>query len=155
MRDLTANLQYFFLRGQKIQTPDLGRFYKRNGYKGKIQSDDLCAWIEINEEITAAARIRPLNDETTIRQLRGLWVHKSHRGQTLGTLLLRSINQHATDNKYDLYLLAYPHLTLFYRMNNYQPLGQQETPESLLTKQLHYEAKGTPTIAMRLIMEVH
>lgn len=153
MRDLTTNLHYFFLQGQKIQTPNLGRFYKSNGYKGKIQGEDLCAWIEINEEITAAARLSPLNDETTTRQLRGLWVHKAHRGQTLGTLLLRSINQHATDNTYDLYLLAYPHLALFYRMNNYQPLSQQETPDSLLTKQQRYEAKGTPTIAMRLIME--
>ena len=146
------NYTFLFAYGRELQSPQLGRFYKRNGYKGKIQPADLCVWLEHNNEIIAAARLTKLDIENRDqRQLRGVWVHKEYRGENVGRSLLREIASLSTLENHDIYCLVFPHLNHFYTLNNYQHISEEEAPHQLISKQKTYTKKGIKTIAMKRI----
>ena len=135
-----------------LNSPDLGRFYKRNGYKGKIQPDDLCVWLEQNGKIIAAARLTMLKSEAKpYIQLRGVWVDKQQRGKGLGSLLLTHIKQHPEKGSIDLYCLAFTHLETFYQKHGFKKLSNQECPTYLSLAEVRYKKRGTPTILMQCV----
>jgi predicted GNAT family N-acyltransferase len=146
------NYTCLFTYGRELQSPQLGRFYKRNGYKGKIQPTDICVWLEHNNEIIAAARLTELDLENRhLLQLRGVWVHKEQRGKNLGSSLLREIAHLPSLDDKEIYCLAFPHLSHFYTLNNYKHTNEEEAPHQLISKKMAYTKKGVNTIAMKHI----
>ena len=76
-----------------IAVTQLQRFYKRNGHKGKIQANDICAWLIEGDEIIAAVRLSPSSQaESDFLQLKGLWVAKELRGQGIGGVFLKMLS---------------------------------------------------------------
>jgi predicted GNAT family N-acyltransferase len=145
------NAKYKTSYGHELQSPVLGRFYKRNGYKGKIQPEDLCCWLELNGEIVAAARILAhYSGTTSFSLLRGVWVDKSKRGKRLGSQLLRYISKNEVKKNNDLYCLALPHLEQFYMTNQYKKAEGKQIPDQLTEMANRYKRRGQDSILMML-----
>lgn len=148
---LNLNTEYKTSLGHELNSPILGRFYKKNGYKGKIQPDDLCCWLELNGEIVAAARILIYRSDTVIFSLlRGVWVDKSKRREGFGSQLLSDISRHEVNKNSDLYCLALPHLEQFYITNQYQIVGDKPIPYQLIEMTNRYKKRGLETTLMLL-----
>lgn len=143
------NTEYKTSYGHELQSPVLGRFYKRNGYKGKIQPEDLCCWLELNGEIVAAARILAhYSDTASFSLLRGVWVDKSKRGKRLGSQLLGYISKNEVKNNNDLYCLALPHLEQFYMTHQYKKAEGEQIPDQLAEMENRYKRRGQKSILM-------
>lgn len=143
------NTEYKTSLGHELQSPLLGRFYKRNGYKGKIQPEDLCYWLERKGEIVAAARLLVDTSEAThFLLLRGLWVHKTMRGQKLGSQLLGTIHTYAEQANKNLYCLAFPHLENFYSVNSFKKIQTNMLPDKIKDMQQRYARRGVDTSPM-------
>lgn len=137
-------MNFHFARAEDLQNPDLGRFYKRNGHKGKILNNDLCFWLSKESQIIAAARVST-SAQTSTSVLRGVWVAKDLRGQGLATELLGRIlscKQFATEK---LFCFSYPEALNLYRRAGFQQANKTNTPTELLDKQKHYQQRGTET----------
>jgi len=145
---MTDNLKIQTAYGKELTTPDLGRFYKRNGHKGRIQPDDLCMWLSTEDEILAAARLSTIAGLSAeeARLLRGMWVAKQYRGQTLGRQLLNGIIEQL-NGQANLYCLAYPEVTQFYQQHGFSD-DQETPPKALVDKQRSYAKRGTPTVLL-------
>lgn len=138
--------------GKELQSPDLGRFYKRNGHKGRVQSNDRCIWLTVDKEIVAAARLSTMlehnssePDESTI--LRGLWVGKQHRNLGLGSFLLIEICTKQINSDLTLYCFAYEEALPFYQKHGFRA-ATESAPSFLLQKQKAYCSRGSKTQLM-------
>lgn len=138
--------------GRELQTPDLGRFYKRNGHKGRIQSDDRCIWLSLNKKIIAAARLSELPDKFSpelnkILILRGVWVDKQQRNEGLGSLLLQEILKREATIEQNIYCFAYQKVIPFYRKQGFKSISES-APPYLRQKQQGYKSRGHTTELM-------
>ncbi|WP_415895728.1 GNAT family N-acetyltransferase [Neptuniibacter sp. PT34_22] len=149
---MVSNICIHSAFGKELQSPDLGRFYKRNGHKGRIQSDDRCTWLSIGKEIVAAARLSTIPQQYNTEQgaliiLRGLWVGKQHRGLGLGRFLLEEICTKQINSDLTLYCFAYDDAVLFYQKLGFKT-AVESAPSYLLKKQKAYCNRGSKTQLM-------
>ncbi|WP_350227806.1 GNAT family N-acetyltransferase [Neptuniibacter halophilus] len=146
LRDLT----FHYGPGAELTTPALGRFYKRNGHKGKIQPDDRCFWLSDAEgNIIAAARISEY-PEQGYALLRGVWVDKNLRGNGLGKQLMTSVLTLHSGSPQGLYCLSYSASRDFYTGLGFTRCTQDECPEPLYRRWRNYHQRGNPTHLMQL-----
>ncbi|WP_299177650.1 GNAT family N-acetyltransferase [uncultured Neptuniibacter sp.] len=129
--------------GSHISSPALGRFYKRNGHKGRIQPEDRCFWLERDGAIVAAARLSPLEDKQPTGLLRGLWVERELRGQQLGGKLFMALMQQVEPQS--LYCFAYHDAVPFYLRHGFTQTLPDTTPTQLIIKQQTYQQRGSDT----------
>lgn len=128
--------------GAQLKSHALGRFYKRNGHKGKIQPNDICFWTERDQAIVAAARLLPVAGEKNSLLLRGLWVDKALRRKGLGSELLQRITHYLQKQQRDCYCLAYCHLETFYTNQSFNRPAIGSCPTELLTQYHSYKKRG-------------
>jgi predicted GNAT family N-acyltransferase len=126
-----------------IPVTQLQRFYKRNGHKGKIQANDICAWLIEGDEIIAAVRLSPSPQaESDFLQLKGLWVAKELRGQGIGGVFLKMLSDFLIQSDKPCYCLAYDHLEHFYQSHKFIPICREDAPDSLWQSFQRYKNKG-------------
>lgn len=146
-------MEFFSARGSELTTPDLGRFYKRHGYKGKLTDSDLCFWLcqaNLNNqqrEITAAAKIT-LDSNSQVLILRGVWVHKLKRQQGLGAALLTYLLKSSAVRHKPLYCFAYDSVAPFYHKLGFKSCSAINTPKRLFEQQKRYKQRGNDTQLM-------
>lgn len=129
--------------GNNLPVAQLQRFYKRNGHKGKIQADDICAWLSEGDEIIAAARLSPSTQaDGDYLQLKGLWVTKNLRGQGVGRVLLNKISNFLIQSDKPCYCLAYDHLEYFYQSQKFIPICKDDAPNLLWQRLQRYQNRG-------------
>ena len=137
--------------GKKIPTQELQKFYKKNDHKGRIEVGDICAWLSANNSIVAALRLSPsLTSEEDFLLLRGLWVAKVLRGQSLGSDLLKQVTRYLHKNRMSCYCLTYPHLKAFYLANGFIAISGEEAPATLAQRFKRYKKRGDRFIIMQL-----
>lgn len=142
-----TSLSYQQCPGRQLPGPELGRFYKRNGHKGRIQPEDECHWLSKDKQILTVARLSSLSNG---QLLRGLWVDKLHRGKGYGSQLLQQIQQQVSP-LHPLYCLAFTHLEDFYQQHGFIKVtepGQNPDLQQLLKKQETYAKRGNTTLLM-------
>ena len=129
--------------GDNVPVIQLQRFYKRNGHKGKIQANDICAWLCEDDEIIAAVRLSPSPQaDSEFLQLKGLWVAKELRGQGIGDVFLDKLSDFLVQSDKDCYCLAYAHLERFYQSHKFIPICKDDAPDSLWQSLQRYKNKG-------------
>ncbi|WP_415901788.1 GNAT family N-acetyltransferase [Neptuniibacter sp. QD29_5] len=143
---MASNINIHFAIGKELQSPNLGRFYKRNGHKGRIQSDDRCIWLTRDKEIIAAARLSTITEHHSSEQrktvlLRGLWVDKQQRSLGLGSYLLKEICTKQINLDVDLFCFAYEDAVPFYQKHGFKTAADS-APPYLLNKHKAYNSKG-------------
>lgn len=135
--------KFQIISGDTIPSTGLQRFYKRNGYKGKIQPNDICAWLSKSDVIVAAVRLTPspqADDEYI--QLKGLWLAKDLRGKGIGGQFLNRLGTYLLQTNVPCYCLAFSHLEKFYITHQFKSLPEEDAP-SLLRQQLQrYRNRG-------------
>ncbi|MFY0676802.1 MAG: GNAT family N-acetyltransferase [Neptuniibacter sp.] len=136
--------------GKKIPTAEIQKFYKRNGHKGRIEVGDTCAWLTTNHSIVAALRLSLSSTSEDFLLLRGLWVEKALRGQSLGSNLLKQVTRYLHENRMPCYCLAYPHLEAFYQANGFITISDGEAPTALAQRFNRYKRRGDSLIIMQL-----
>lgn len=138
----TVNSKFNISTGAQLESPALGRFYKRNGHKGKIQPNDICFWIERDQAIVAAARLQPVSGERNSLLLRGLWVDKAQRRKRLGSELLERITHYLQGQQRDCFCLAYCHLETFYTEQRFNRPAIESCPTELIAQYHRYKKRG-------------
>ncbi|MCP4597257.1 GNAT family N-acetyltransferase [Neptuniibacter sp.] len=128
--------------GAQLKSPALGRFYKRNGHKGKVQPNDICFWTERDQAIVAAARLQPVAGERNSLLLRGLWVDKALRRKGLGSELLQRITHYLQEQSSNCYCLAYANLENFYKRQRFNQPSIESCPSELLAQYHSYKKRG-------------
>jgi len=136
--------------GKKIPTAEIQKFYKESGHKGRIEVGDTCAWLTANHSIVAALRLSPSSTSEDFLFLRGLWVEKALRGQSLGSNLLKQVTRYLHENRMSCYCLAYPHLEAFYQANGFITISDEEAPTALTQRFNRYKKRGDSLIIMQL-----
>ena len=129
--------------GDNLPVTQLQRFYKRNGHKGKIQANDICAWLSEDDEIIAAVRLSPSPPgDGDYLQLKGLWVAKALRGQGIGSVFLARLSDFLLQSGKPCYCLAYDHLEHFYQSHKFIPISKDSAPDFLWQRLQRYQSKG-------------
>ena len=149
---MKSNISFHSAVGKELQSPDLGRFYKRNGHKGRIQPYDHCIWLTLEKEIAAATRLSTIAEQniTELSELiilRGLWVGKQHRGLGLGSLLLNKVLTQQITAEVTLYCFAYESAIPFYKKHGFKT-ATESAPSFLVQKQKAYYSRGSKTHLM-------
>ncbi|MGB0466348.1 MAG: GNAT family N-acetyltransferase [Pontibacterium sp.] len=124
------------------QLPQLNRFYRRNGHKGKACPEDYAFWLEQKDTIVAAVRFSAYEQGLLMR---GLWVHKALRGRGLGQQLLSGCQTFWKQQP--CYCFPYAHLQGFYERSGFTQAGNQ-TPQSLKNQLRRYQQRGQDLILM-------
>lgn len=133
----------------------LQRFYKRNGHKGKIQPNDICAWLSSDAAIVAAVRLSPSPQaDEDYFQLKGLWVAKELRGKGIGGILLQEINQFILRTHKPCFCLAYKHLEHFYNAHQYHAVTKTQAPSFLWQRLQRYQNRGNQLQILQLLPEL-
>lgn len=112
------------------------RFYRQNGHKGKARPEHKTWGLTLDSELVTVVRLEPFPWGIL---LRGLWVHKQHRGKGLGGQLLNLLQQELSSAP--CFCLPYSDLIDFYRRHGFEETIQN-TPESLLQQWRRYLARG-------------
>lgn len=138
--------------GEQIPT-NLRRFYKKNGYKGKIDPEDLCIWLLEDEEILGAGRLCSRNfPDKTYLQLRGVWIKANYRNQGIGHQLLQVITDYLREKQLTCFCFALSELENFYQQHGFI-ITEPCHPE--LAHQLRrYQNKGQQLNFMSYISEL-
>ncbi|WP_415882030.1 GNAT family N-acetyltransferase [Neptuniibacter sp. QD72_48] len=149
---MATNINIHSAIGVDLQSPDLGRFYKRNGHKGRIQPDDRCIWLTRDKEIIAAARLSTIPEHHFSAQrktvlLRGLWVDKQQRSLGLGSYLLKEICTKQINLDVYLFCFAYEEIAPFYQKHGFKAAADS-APTYLRQKQKDYSSRGNATQLM-------
>ena len=131
----------------KIDSPQLGRFYKRNGHKGRIKPEDLCCWLSNKNDILAALRICEISPDVHI--LRGMWVSKRNRRQGIGGELIRTFITKNRQLAERLFCFAYPESAGFYLKHGFISSNESEVPKQVYVKWKNYSQRGQITVLMR------
>lgn len=148
---MTVEFNFQIHSGNKIPTAEIHEFYKKNNHKGRIQKGDTCAWLSSNQSIVATLRLSPsFTSQGDYLLLRGLWVSKELRSQSLGSNLLKQVTRYLHENRMSCYCLAYPHLEAFYQANGFITISDEEAPTALAQRFERYKSRGDNFIIMRL-----
>ena len=142
-------MEFHTAKAEELSGPDLGRFYKRNGYKGKISKADRCYWLSSGTTILAAAKTS-LHKKTGALILNGVWVDKHKRNQGLATQLLKIVLTKSQLEAGTIYCFAYPGAVNLYRRLGFTECDEHNCPMILIEQQKHYKQRGTETTLLAL-----
>ncbi len=130
----------------------VNKFYRSQKHKGSASGDDRVFIITHQEDIVAAVRLVPYQDQDQNQDyywLRGLYVKSELRGTGLGQQLLAFVKQKlAQQIEQPIYCFPYTHLEHFYQKSDYKLLSPQELPVPLLQLFNKYSGKGEGIICM-------
>lgn len=121
----------------------LNRFYRVNGYKGKISAQEQALCLQQGQHLIAALRLH-WHDYGWL--MRGVWVERKRRGEGLGSLLLA----HSTEwiNGKPCYCFPFSHLDKFYAAAGFIHTDE-EAPAALQQALRRYRQRGEDVLLMK------
>ena len=123
--------------------PLVNRFFKANGHKGKVRSDERVFVLKHNQQIVAALRACP---KAKGYLLRSIWVATQQRGQGFGLTLIRAALTCLSPAPCWCY--PYNHLRDFYLKAGMTLLAPEQTPLEIRSPWESYNRKGHDFLLM-------
>ena len=122
--------------------PQLTRFYKRNGYKGRPGADEEIIWLTIGQQMNAACRLEKIPEGLFMR---GFWVARDKRGTGSGTILLQALQDLINHREEPCICFAYPDALEFYLNRGLRKATPEELSPRLQQLQQRYSRNDTAT----------
>lgn len=98
-------------------------FYKKVGYKGETEKDDIIIIAKDKEKIIGVVRI---STENNIKILRGMQIDEAYQRKRIGSEMLKKISEVLSDET--CYCLPLKHLEKFYNQIDFKKIENSSAP---------------------------